>query len=293
MGLDYNGTQFLMHARKVGVSFEETAMIGRQMMNLDAQTLEKSLRHFDYQKSKSEIERLLTAGGGYSEPFLQMLGARSIVSFDASAYERATQVHDFNLPIRDEFKNRFSVVLDGGTLEHVFNFPTAIKNCMEMLREGGHFLSIAPSNNYFGHGFYQFSPELFFRIFTEANGFEMKQMLLTEDFAGSNWYEVKDPDAVRSRVTLINKQPTLLMVIAKKTKTVPIFQQTPQQSDYFTMWQKSDASVGATNVASAQSIVRQVLRQPIIGLRLLRKKYDQLRGDLNAKPQHFKKFDLP
>jgi 2-polyprenyl-3-methyl-5-hydroxy-6-metoxy-1,4-benzoquinol methylase len=53
-------------------------------------------------------------------------------------------------------------VFDGGTLEHIFDYPTAIKNCMKMVKPGGHLLLTTPANNWFGHGFYQFSPELFY-----------------------------------------------------------------------------------------------------------------------------------
>ena len=76
-----------------------------------------------------------------------------------------------NLPIGDDLKRKFSVVIDGGTLEHVFNFPVAIKNCMQMLDVGGHFFVHTMANNFMGHGFYQFSPELFYRVFSPENGF--------------------------------------------------------------------------------------------------------------------------
>src|SRR5438477_418150 len=79
--------------------------------------------------------------------------------------------HDMNEPIPDKFKETYTAVLDGGSLEHVFNFPVAIKNCMEMVKVGGHYLAITPANNFFGHGFYQFSPELYFTVLSKENGF--------------------------------------------------------------------------------------------------------------------------
>ena len=48
---------------------------------------------------------------GYAEPFLDLLGAKTVTSFDASDYEGASVVHDLNQLIPDEHKNRFSVVL--------------------------------------------------------------------------------------------------------------------------------------------------------------------------------------
>ena len=64
-----------------------------------------------------------------------------------------------NTPIYGSLKNRFSALLDAGTIEHVFNFPQAIRNCMEMVKVGGHFIQVTVANNFIGHGFYQFSPE--------------------------------------------------------------------------------------------------------------------------------------
>jgi hypothetical protein len=78
--------------------------------------------------------------------------------------------------------------LDGGTTEHVFNFPTALTNAMQMVETGGHLVIITGGNNFCGHGFYQFSPELFYRALSAENGFEMKRLIAAE--VGGNWYEV-------------------------------------------------------------------------------------------------------
>ena len=47
-----------------------------------------------------------------------------------------------------------------------------------------HFVRITPANNFFGHGFYQFTPELFFRIFSAANGFEVERSSFSRIDAG-------------------------------------------------------------------------------------------------------------
>ena len=88
---------------------------------------------------------------------------------DFSAYEGAAILHDLNEPVGDELKEKFTFVLDGGTLEHIFNFPVAITGAMEMVAVGGHLAIVTGGNNFFGHGFYQFSPELFFRAFNLEN----------------------------------------------------------------------------------------------------------------------------
>lgn len=242
MGLDTNGVKFLLHAKAQGVDFAKTAMIGRHRMHLTAYSLRKNLSDFGYLLRNDEVMHLLKKENRYAEPFLEMLGATEIGSFDAAEYENASYICDFGLPVAESFNDRFTVVLDVGTLEHIFNFPVAIKNCMEMISVGGHFLSVTPANNLFGHGFYQFSPELYFRVFSEVNGFKLVQMILFEDLPNARWFEVADPETVRQRVTLVNTRPTFLAIIAKKVDSVSIFATPPQQSDYVRLWESRDAA---------------------------------------------------
>ncbi|MCX7825623.1 MAG: class I SAM-dependent methyltransferase [Verrucomicrobiae bacterium] len=232
MGLDPRGIRFLLYAKTRGVSFRTTAMIGRQRFFVGARKFQKILAEFGHRASADEIGQMLTESQGYAEPFLKWLGAEQIRSLDASDYERATDIVDLNQPIAETLKQQFSLVLDGGTLEHVFDFPTAIRNCMEMVACGGHFIGITPANNYLGHGFYQFSPELFFRIFSEQNGFRVMTMAIVEIGPWASWYEVRDPQSAGQRAELVNARPTYLFVLAERTQVVPIFSARPHQSDY-------------------------------------------------------------
>ena len=135
----------------------------------------------------------------------------------ASDYESAGLIHDLNHPVSSELHERFDVVIKAGSLEHVFNFPIAVGNLMRMLPAGGFMYLTVPANNLFGHGFYQFSPELMFRIFTPDNGFELKRVMLAEArFPGTELasargvYEVADPARFGSRVELFSRRPAIL-----------------------------------------------------------------------------------
>ena len=126
---------------------------------------------------------------------------------------------------------------------------------MEMVRTGGHYLGITPANNFLGHGFYQFSPELFFRIFTPQNGYELTRVIAIEDRPNARWFSVSDPAAVGKRVTLINGRPTYLLVMARRVEIKPLFEATPQQSDYATAWKKTEhEGMGAKSKASWKGI---------------------------------------
>jgi hypothetical protein len=115
---------------------------------------------------------------------------------------------------------------------------------MEMLRQGGCFVQHAPANNFIGHGFYQFSPELLYRVFSMANGFTIVTMLLHEEVRGGRWYAVADPALVGKRVQMTNRLPTCLCTIARRVGCVPILRDLPQQSDYSAAWHKPEVSSG-------------------------------------------------
>ncbi|MDR2659605.1 MAG: hypothetical protein LBC27_06410 [Spirochaetaceae bacterium] len=134
----------------------------------------------------------------------------------------------------DNLKNKYNCVWDGGTLEHVFNYPTAIKNCMEMVKIGGHLILETPANNMFGHGFYQFSPELFFSLLDEHNGFSQTKIFMQDDF--NRWLEVIPPKITKIRtVFCCRKKPATMFVISKKIAAVPD-KISVLQSDYAEMW---------------------------------------------------------
>src|SRR5216683_1840930 len=237
MGFDDATFQVLLTAREAGVSFSRVLTIGRQWLYVTEKEMCEMLARHRIFVSAKQAKEVLTEQKGYCEPLLKLLGADRIDSIDASSYEGASILHDMNQPLPDAYRNEFSVVIDGGCLEHVFDFPRALKNCMEAVATGGHFIGITPANNLMGHGFYQFSPELFFRVFTSANGFRIAKIILYEYPWKRVWYEVADPAQVRRRVELTNRRPAYLIVWAQKTASLPILQQPPQQSDYLAVWQ--------------------------------------------------------
>lgn len=238
MGFDYNGCRFILEAMQSGVVFDSCALLGRQEMHVGRRDLYDLLARYSLARDDATVGTVLEASSGkiYAEPFLGLCGAREIISFDNSEYEGATVTFDLNLRVPEAFECRFDCVIDGGTLEHVFNFPSAIANCMRMTKPGGHFLSIAPCNNFMGHGFYQFSPELFYSLLAEHNGYCVERMFIFESRPGARWFEVADPREIRGRVELRNCYPAYLLVQARRVSVVALDNITPQQSDYLVAW---------------------------------------------------------
>ena len=169
-----------------------------------------------------------------------------------SDFEQATHIHDMNLPIPHDLEGRYSVVFDGGTLEHVFHAPQALLNCMKLLRIGGYFVQVTNGNNFMGHGFWQFSPELLYRVFSPENGFECAGVFAQELHQsghrvwGSSLYLARDPAELGWRVELQNKWPTYLVTIARKVATATIFDAYPQQSDYRALWTTGGANLSGS-----------------------------------------------
>lgn len=235
MGLDTASAMFLCAAKSLGLDFSHTAMIGRQAFFPDPSALQ---RIFSVRGIPQAAEEFLRRNS-YSEPFFSLLGAAEVVSLDYSDYEGAGLVHDMNQPIPSDWREKFSVVHDGGTIEHVFNAPQAFQNCMEMVRIGGHFTQVNVANNFMGHGFWQFSPELLFRVFSPANGFRIQAVLLHEVVPGGAWYLLRDPAEMHARVELCNNLPTYVLTIAQRMARTDIFHPAPQQSDYVESWNQA------------------------------------------------------
>jgi SAM-dependent methyltransferase len=225
VGIDIHNLNFLAVAHDLGVRFQSSLAIGRQAVHVEPRLLEahrvrRGLPHLSQTQ--------------WFEPLLQEWhGAEHAHSVDASPYEGATHVHDMNqaLPAADPLLDRYDAVLDFGCLEHVFDFATAWRNVVGAARVGGHVLHALPCNNLSGHGFYQFSPELFFNLYRPENGFELIGLWAALYTEPRYWWKVANPFEVRRRVNLRNGHEVYLLVLAKKVRQVGL-QITPQQSDY-------------------------------------------------------------
>ena len=207
MGIIFNNAALLCKAKKNNVSFDRIVTIGHQQQYLSQQQIEKLARYIGFKEDVSNLSH-----EQYVDNLFELfLGARNVSSVDCSDYEDCSIVHDMNHPLAPQYYEKFDAVIDGGSLEHVFNFPVAIANCMNMVKQGGSIFIFTMCNNHAGHGFYQFSPELFFRIFQPENGFEIRDVILEkhpypspELSPTTKCYAVTDPVVMRGHVNLIS-----------------------------------------------------------------------------------------
>ena len=119
-----------------------------------------------------------------SESLFQGLGFYTIDSMDISDFEGANITHDLNYPIPQKLKQQYNCVFDGGTSEHVFDVKSSLFNTHELLKVGGVAIHAVPINNLVNHGFYQFSPALFFGFY-EQNGYKIHMIAFSVNKKGS------------------------------------------------------------------------------------------------------------
>ena len=262
MGVDLHNLNLLAHAQDLGVRYERTLAIGRQALFVEDRALDTHRRLRGLPVLEDPAPR---AGPRYFEPLMQQwFGALQAESVDASPYEGATLVHDMNQPWPAESPQRgsYDAVLDFGCLEHVFDFPTAWRNCVDLCRVGGHVFHALPANNLSGHGFYQFSPELFFNLYRPERGFELRALYFALKADPDHWWRVANPMDVKRRVRLCNSHEVYMLVLARKLReSAPL--PPPQQSDYAQdEWLRGGGDARASEAPSA-------LQAPLAALGLL------------------------
>lgn len=264
MGIIADTARMLLDCRQRGVSFRRTLMIGRQNVFISG----PEFRHLLKTMGLDGDERLRGAvrgSGEYAESLFRGLGAEVVDSLDASDFEGANRIHDLNQPVPAEWHESYDFVYDGGTLEHVFDFLVAIGNCMRMTKTGGRLVLHTPANNFLGHGLYQFSPELFFRMFSAANGFELDKLLAVESGIRTRWFEVVDPLRTGMRGQVANRAPIWLHVEGRKKGPTPERLQPAQQSDYQARWEThSETGEAIAHLADAHHRVDPRLRRLLL-----------------------------
>ena len=243
MGIIHNNAIALLKAKKKGTSFKKVLLIGRQQLFITPKKIKLLSEQFSINTSNFSYEY-----GGYSEEFFKyFLDSEIVDSLDYDDFDGSNIIHDLNFPISSEYYENYDVVIDGGTLEHVFNFPIAVGNCMNFVKKNGSLFVFNMANNHMGHGFYQFSPELYFRLF-ESNGFITKDIILdVHNYSGAELgptgkcYSVTDPKEYGGRISLVSKKPVMIMAHGVRKEIIEILSSYPIQSDY-------EADTGSTYI---------------------------------------------
>lgn len=236
MGIDIHGLNFLRYAAKQS-ALGKVATMGRQGLHLSPDRL----RELGFTKGF----------GDYCEQFLiENFGASSVESFDYSDFENATHIADLNKPIN--MPASFDTVIDGGTMEHVFNAPQGLRSVSQICNVGGRILHILPANNLCNHGFWQFSPELFFSLYSARNGYANTVVFLADLGQLDVWYEIKPPRDGRWDY-FASSRALYSLVLTTKVRDVPDIE--VQQSQYISDWADNPAQTNTYRPSRLKAIL--------------------------------------
>ena len=176
--------------------------------------------------------------------FFWLLGGLAVQALDVSDFEGADITHDLNRPVAADLHEQFDLILDSGTLEHIFHVPQVLANVVRMLRRGGRVVHFTPTNNYTNHGFYQISPTLY-ADFYRANHFQDVRVFVAEQG------NLRDPRASMRVYDLTARQPEImlsshrLLSLAIATKTDASTPDTIPMQGYYSNLFEGDAKPAA------------------------------------------------
>ena len=107
----------------------------------------------------------------HARTFFEMFDISEYCDIDKFEIDSPQVLHDLNMPVPLELREKFNLIIDSGTIEHIFDVRQVMENIVAMCRMSGWVVHIAPASNFMDHGFYSFSP-CFFYDFYGANGFD-------------------------------------------------------------------------------------------------------------------------
>jgi len=117
----------------------------------------------------------------HAKTFFEFIGISEDKYYDIDKFDfdKPKIIHDLQFPMDQKYHDFFNLIIDCGTLEHIFDVKAVMENIVKITKVGGYVLQMVPAQNFLNHGFYQFSPT-FFHDFYTSNGFEVVESYITE-----------------------------------------------------------------------------------------------------------------
>lgn len=130
-------------------------------------------QHRFYKLSKAQ--KILTTNDRYYmsvKDLFKMMSFEFCEILDAFPNEKPDILHDLNYPIDISYHDKYDLVIDIGTMEHVCDVRQALENVVMMVKTGGCVVLLLPmvTSPMIDSSFYLMNPPFFFDILS-ANGF--------------------------------------------------------------------------------------------------------------------------
>lgn len=167
--------KLLKIAKVNGIQEKSLAMMGKQDININFKEFMNTIKNMGIKYDDVMADSIMQSEHIDAFDFFRMFGFGKVSAVDYSEYEGADIVFDLNSDLPDELNESFDYIINGGTLEHVFDIKKAVINMSKMLKCGGIIMHTSPAVGWVNHGFYSISPT-FFQDFYSVNGFEIENM---------------------------------------------------------------------------------------------------------------------
>ena len=131
-------------------------------------------------KSKTDLKKiknkLIRSESITSREFFKAIGFNEYTSIDINEANNSLPF-DLNEIIEEKynFKEKFDLVINNGTGEHIFNQYSLFKNIHNLCNKNGIMLHILPFIDWINHGFYSFHP-ISFGDLAAANSYKVVKM---------------------------------------------------------------------------------------------------------------------
>lgn len=121
--------------------------------------------HFNHKdigiEKKSDIQ---------TDVFINTLGFNSVETVDVVG--SPSFKFDLQAELPENFKNKYDIIIDSGTLCCCFDVSLVLKNLHLLLKDNGHVFHFSYFVGFFGRGYYSFQPN-FFQDYFKVNGYNL------------------------------------------------------------------------------------------------------------------------
>lgn len=163
---------------------------------------------------------------------------RKCDALDLSPYEHASILADLSEPdLPRRLHDRFDVVIDFGTTEHVIDIASGLRNSFGLVRPGGYLLMSVPTDGFSGHGYWQLSPAALFDLFEDGAASSVSAFSACPATPNARMRAIANPNSSRGKRTRPPKSPNFpAYLIALVRKERDLLKRAVYQADYLEEW---------------------------------------------------------
>ena len=230
MGISMVPGLFLARNAKHVAEAKSGLILGRQKLHLPPMRRPRFLNQLSklgFDLSEQDILQ----EDGFTEAYLSSIGYPKLAAMDFTDAEGAEHVHDLNYPCPEHLRGKFDLVIDGGTTEHIFHIGTALDTCHHLLAPGGIFMSYVSCDGWFGHGFFQTGPDVPWRYWHHARGYEILEASIVARKNATQVIPIEDPTGKHRGGERELSGPHMIVYACRKPLQDPPYHM-PVQSHY-------------------------------------------------------------